>query len=52
LVRTTPVLNRTVSVLDLSEPDPLPAHRREEIDLLGRFLYIPDENTENNENKF
>ncbi|CAG8541602.1 13505_t:CDS:2 [Gigaspora margarita] len=51
--QNTPVLQRTESVLDLeSEPEPLPAHRREEIDLLGRFLYIPDETTENNQNKF
>ncbi|CAG8556752.1 1238_t:CDS:2 [Racocetra fulgida] len=53
LVRTAPVLQRTESVLNLeSELEPLPAYRREEIELLGRFLYISDEankTTENNE---
>ncbi|CAG8568383.1 31411_t:CDS:1, partial [Racocetra persica] len=50
LVRTTPVLQRTELVLDLeSEPNP-PAYRREDMELLGRFSYIPDETNETTEN--
>ncbi|CAG8720039.1 6511_t:CDS:2 [Cetraspora pellucida] len=52
LVRPTPILQRTESVNLVSELEPLlPAHRREEMELLGRFLYIPDETNETTENK-
>ncbi|CAG8627772.1 30571_t:CDS:2 [Gigaspora margarita] len=52
LVRATPVLQRTESGLNLeSELEPFPAHRKEDMDLLGRFLYIPDETNENSENR-
>ncbi|CAG8522699.1 10363_t:CDS:2 [Dentiscutata heterogama] len=51
LVRTTSVLQRTELSLNLElEPEPLPAHQREELDLLGRFLCIPDERNETTEN--
>ncbi|CAG8847177.1 45919_t:CDS:2 [Gigaspora margarita] len=51
LVRAAPVLQRTESALNLeSDLEPLPAYKREEMDLLGRFLYIPDETNETTEN--
>ncbi|CAG8839079.1 7756_t:CDS:1, partial [Gigaspora margarita] len=47
LVRTTPVLQRNKSVLDLeSELTSLPSYRSKDMDLLGCFLYIPDETDE------
>ncbi|CAG8832174.1 45157_t:CDS:2, partial [Gigaspora margarita] len=47
--RPTPVLHLTVSQLNLEEPEPLPAHIQEQLALLDHFLYVPEDNEENDE---